>query len=263
MNSKEIAIHYIGQKIKNPKDIFENEELFQDIMFWSRESAKELLNTKNNKRFLVNYIDDVGSIVDEYMTIRRLKMYHNRFEKKNKYCLDQNSSEKIISFIISRWLNVFYNLTSNPKYKDFIDISCIRIPFDETITYHTLNKNDKDKELDKRLIKKALKKIWEENYISDNNFSFDDFNYLCKKYNFKISEVLDYIASNPLKGECLLIVAGASENDREENLTSDVMPVEAVEVLIASGMKPNQAIKTVAKERKINRQELYNLFHGV
>ena len=78
-----------------------------------------------------------------------------------------------------------------------------------------------------------------------------------------ISEILDYIDSNPLKGECLLIVAGASENDREENLTSDVTPVEAVEVLIASGMKPNQAIKTVAKERKINRQELYNLFHGV
>ena len=78
-----------------------------------------------------------------------------------------------------------------------------------------------------------------------------------------ISEILDYIDSNPLKGECLLIVAGASENDREENLTSDVTPVEAVETLIASGMKPNQAIKTVAKERKINRQELYNLFHGV
>ena len=78
-----------------------------------------------------------------------------------------------------------------------------------------------------------------------------------------ISEILDYIDSNPLKGECLLIVAGASENDREENITSDVTPVEAVEALIASGMKPNQAIKTVAKERKINRQELYNLFHGV
>ena len=78
-----------------------------------------------------------------------------------------------------------------------------------------------------------------------------------------ISEVLDYITSNPLKGECLLIVAGASENDREENITSDVTPVEAVEALIASGMKPNQAIKTVAKERKMNRQELYNLFHGV
>ena len=78
-----------------------------------------------------------------------------------------------------------------------------------------------------------------------------------------ISEILDYIDSNPLKGECLLIVAGASENNREENLTSDVTPVEAVETLIDSGMKPNQAIKTIAKERKINRQELYNLFHGV
>ena len=78
-----------------------------------------------------------------------------------------------------------------------------------------------------------------------------------------ILEILDYIASNPLKGECLLIVAGASENDREGYLTSDVAPIEAVEGLIASGMKPNQAIKTIAKERKINRQELYNLFHGV
>ena len=78
-----------------------------------------------------------------------------------------------------------------------------------------------------------------------------------------ISEILDYIDSNPLKGECLLIVAGASENDKEENLTSNVTPEEAVEALIASGMKPNQAIKTVAKERKMNRQELYNLFHGV
>lgn len=78
-----------------------------------------------------------------------------------------------------------------------------------------------------------------------------------------ISEILDYISSNPLKGECLLIVAGASEENREGNLTSDVTPIEAVETLIASGMRPNQAIKTVAKERKINRQELYNLFHGV
>ena len=33
----------------------------------------------------------------------------------------------------------------------------------------------------------------------------------------QFSEILDYIASNPLKGECLLIVAGASENNREEN----------------------------------------------
>ncbi|EQC73900.1 16S rRNA (cytidine(1402)-2'-O)-methyltransferase [Streptococcus sp. HSISS3] len=78
-----------------------------------------------------------------------------------------------------------------------------------------------------------------------------------------ISEILDYIETNPLKGECLLIVAGASDEEREENLTSDVTPIEAVEALIASGMKPNQAIKTVAKERKLNRQELYNLFHGV
>ena len=64
------------------------------------------------------------------------------------------------------------------------------------------------------------------------------------------------------KGECLLIVAGASENDREENLTSNVTPVEAIEVLIASGMKPNQAIKTVAKERKIKQTRAITFFMG-
>ena len=85
---------------------------------------------------------------------------------------------------------------------------------------------------------------------------------------YRVADTLEnmhevYGNRHPLKGECLLIVAGASENDKEENLTSNVTPVEAVEALIASGMKPNQAIKTVAKERKMNRQELYNLFHGV
>ena len=44
--------------------------------------------------------------------------------------------------------------------------------------------------------------------------------------------------------------AGASENDKEENLTSNVTPEEAVEALIASGMKPNQAIKPLLKSEK-------------
>ena len=77
-----------------------------------------------------------------------------------------------------------------------------------------------------------------------------------------ISEILDYIASNPLKGECLLIVAGASENDREENLTSDVTPVEAVEALIASGMKPNQAIKPLLKSEKLTDKSFITFSMG-
>ena len=79
----------------------------------------------------------------------------------------------------------------------------------------------------------------------------------------RISEVLAYLADHPLKGECLLIVEGLSTENKEENLTSDVDSIEAVKALVASGMKPNQAIKTIAKEQKINRQELYNRYHGV
>lgn len=76
-----------------------------------------------------------------------------------------------------------------------------------------------------------------------------------------ITEILAYLKDHPLKGECLLIVHGASSDEVKGNLTSDVSPLEAVQGLIAEGMKPNYAIKTVAKEQNINRQELYSLYH--
>ena len=102
MNSKEIAIYCINKRVTNSKEIFLNAIVFENVIFWARESAKEILNTKNNKRFLISLIDEIGGIVDEYMNIRRLKMFNKKFKKNNKY-----SNEKIINFIICRWLNIF------------------------------------------------------------------------------------------------------------------------------------------------------------
>ena len=73
-----------------------------------------------------------------------------------------------------------------------------------------------------------------------------------------ISEILEDLADHPLKGECLILVSGAIETEREEFAES---PLEAVENLIRMGEKPNDAIKQVAKMRKLNRQELYAEFH--
>ncbi|AAT86496.1 16S rRNA methyltransferase [Streptococcus pyogenes JRS4] len=77
-----------------------------------------------------------------------------------------------------------------------------------------------------------------------------------------ISEILSYLEETPLKGECLLIVAGA-QVDSEIELTADVDLVSLVQKEIQAGAKPNQAIKTIAKAYQVNRQELYQQFHDL
>lgn len=76
-----------------------------------------------------------------------------------------------------------------------------------------------------------------------------------------ITEVLDYLKENPLKGECLIIVAGAGE---EELPSADDVDLRAeVEKEIAAGCKPNQAIKEVAKRYQLRKQEVYDVYHGL
>ncbi|OUI71924.1 16S rRNA (cytidine(1402)-2'-O)-methyltransferase [Streptococcus pyogenes] len=78
----------------------------------------------------------------------------------------------------------------------------------------------------------------------------------------EISEILSYLEETSLKGECLLIVAGA-QVDSEVELTADVDLVSLVQKEIQAGAKPNQAIKTIAKAYQVNRQELYQQFHDL
>lgn len=73
-----------------------------------------------------------------------------------------------------------------------------------------------------------------------------------------ISEVLESISENPLKGECLLIVEGASEEALD---LSEADLLAEIEQLLAAGTKKNQAIKEVAKKYGWNKSELYALYH--
>lgn len=77
-----------------------------------------------------------------------------------------------------------------------------------------------------------------------------------------ISEVSAYITEHPLKGECLIIVSGFTGEEVMPDL-SEVNPIDRVEQLIKEGVKPNQAIKQVAKEYGLNRQEVYQTYHGI
>ena len=74
----------------------------------------------------------------------------------------------------------------------------------------------------------------------------------------KISELLESIAETPLKGECLIIVEGASqdvEDKDEEDLFSEIQE------RIQRGIKKNQAIKEVAKIYQWNKSQLYAAYH--
>lgn len=76
-----------------------------------------------------------------------------------------------------------------------------------------------------------------------------------------ISEILEYIAQNPLKGECLIVVSGQDEIATLEEISENINPAELVAQLIEAGDKPNQAIKKIAKTYGLNRQEVYNSYH--
>ena len=73
-----------------------------------------------------------------------------------------------------------------------------------------------------------------------------------------ISELLESIAETPLKGECLLIVEGASQDVEEKDEEDLFLEIQA---RIQQGMKKNQAIKEVAKLYQWNKSQLYAAYH--
>ena len=74
----------------------------------------------------------------------------------------------------------------------------------------------------------------------------------------KISVLLESIAQTPLKGECLLIVEGASQDVEEKDEEDLFLEIQA---RIQQGMKKNQAIKEVAKLYQWNKSQLYAAYH--
>ena len=73
-----------------------------------------------------------------------------------------------------------------------------------------------------------------------------------------IEELVAYLEENPLKGECLLIVEGASEQEPD---LEEVDLIHEIDLLVQSGMKKNQAIKQVAKQFGLQKSDLYARYH--
>ena len=62
-----------------------------------------------------------------------------------------------------------------------------------------------------------------------------------------------------LKGEIVIVIEGNHEKQTFENLSIK----DHVNLYIEDGLKPNEAIKKVAKERNVPKSEIYNKYHNL
>lgn len=72
-------------------------------------------------------------------------------------------------------------------------------------------------------------------------------------------ELVDYLSEHSLKGECCLLVSGATEVAEEETFEGTLK--EQVEALVEEGQFAKEAIKTVAKRHGLKKQEVYKEYH--
>jgi len=80
-----------------------------------------------------------------------------------------------------------------------------------------------------------------------------------------LQEIIDWTEKHEIKGECCLVVGGADTDDTEEEQSlwwSDLTILEHVTYYIEEkNHNSKEAIKMVAKERKIPKREVYQEFH--
>ena len=71
-----------------------------------------------------------------------------------------------------------------------------------------------------------------------------------------VSEVLEVV--DEIKGEIVIVVEGSTEVNTFDNLTI----IEHVNLYIKEGFSTMDAIKKVAKDRNVKKQEIYDTYHG-
>lgn len=78
------------------------------------------------------------------------------------------------------------------------------------------------------------------------------------------AELLEYYndPENRPRGEFVIAIEGAENLPEEPEKTSDEEIVSKINELIASGMKRNDAVKTVAKENNISRNDAYSIYEA-
>lgn len=123
------------KRIAKSSEIFTNIETFEELLFWSRECCRERLMCHYTQQELSYKIDDIGSEVDRYLIKRRLKMLVNGQKGKNNLFFKLENIQDTIAWLAARWGNVFLNLATNSKYKNYIDVGSIGLVLDTNMSH--------------------------------------------------------------------------------------------------------------------------------
>lgn len=74
-----------------------------------------------------------------------------------------------------------------------------------------------------------------------------------------VEEIIAYLEEHNLKGECCILVAGAT--DQREEVVFEGTLKEQVAELVVAGQSSKEAIKLVAKRNGLKKQEVYKEYH--
>ncbi|WKY79020.1 16S rRNA (cytidine(1402)-2'-O)-methyltransferase [Leuconostoc lactis] len=80
-----------------------------------------------------------------------------------------------------------------------------------------------------------------------------------------VAELVAWAKTHDIRGEFVVMIAGftGEEIAATDNDEAELTVQEAVAKLVAKGLKPNAAIKQVAKARQLDRQAVYADYHGI
>lgn len=83
-----------------------------------------------------------------------------------------------------------------------------------------------------------------------------------------VSEILSYLQEKELKGECCLLLEGISKEEIESQKEQEIASwegfsiVEHIDFIVETeNISANEAIKKVAKQREMKKQEVYKAYH--
>lgn len=173
-----------NSKIKNVDDLIQNLDAITEL---AREDVSRIARSK---RLFIADFDSAYKTAIKILSNTLTKRHLNAI-KNFMHC---DSIENAVHWLVARILNNMVNITTNknyvlytsPKFKDFdknsfYDANELKKIEDEL----TLEK------LDKQTLKIGLKKVWED-AIADKDFDLQDFEDLCCKYGFKMTDILGY-----------------------------------------------------------------------
>lgn len=72
-----------------------------------------------------------------------------------------------------------------------------------------------------------------------------------------LSGACEYYSANEPRGEYVLVIEGADKEQKDESFFSDMTVAEHIDYYVSSGMKKMDAIKAVAKDRDMPKNEIY------